>query len=148
MISLDTPLVAPPGHLLVEREEMPLQRGRIHIPAGIRMSTRSCEAVVRSVGEGLVATPVEGGSSWRQPLRELFSEGDRVFLAAGAGRPIKLGLRGERTLYRITPSMVLARIVGEAATGIESKGIQPQEIADWEIEAASVIDEGEPEALR
>jgi hypothetical protein len=133
VIPVDARLDAPPGYLLVEREEMPLRRGRIHIPAAIRMSTRSCEAVVRSVG-------VRADDS--------FAEGDRVFLAAGAGRAIKLGLRGERTLYRIEPSVVLARIVGEAATGIESKGIQPQAIADWEIEAASAIDEGEPEALR
>lgn len=133
MIPVDAPLVAPPGYLLVERVAMATRRGRIIVPEGIKMSTRSCEAVVVSVGKGVYR-------GWQ--------EGDRVFLAAGVGRPIKLGVREERTVYRITTSMVLARIVANTEAGIENRGVAPQEIPAWEVEALSVIDEGEAEALR
>lgn len=174
MIPVDAQLVAPPGYLLVERVEMAVRRGRIIVPEGIKMSTRSCEAIVVSVGEGvnrdwrltIRAGSLDGidlnnlgpGEVIRSndpadfehspALRQPYREGDRVFLAAGVGRPIKLGVREERTVYRITDSMVLARIVADTEAGIESRGIPPQEIPAWEVEALSVIDEGEAEALK
>jgi hypothetical protein len=133
MIPLGAPLVAPPGYLLVEREEMPVKRGRIHLPAGILFSTRSSHARVVSVGEG---------------LEDEWAEDEAIYLSNAVGRPIHLGLRGERTLYRITPSVVLARIVGEVDQPIEYLGEGPAMIPEWEVEEASQINEGEPEALR
>lgn len=132
MIPVDATLLAPPLHLLVERIELPLQIGRIHLPANIRKSTRSCEATIVSVGAG---------------LQEEYREGETVLLSTNVGRDIKMGMREERKLYRVTPSMILARIQGDAPA-FANEGEALQGIPEWELEAHTDIDEGSPEALR
>lgn len=132
MIPVDANLAAPPRHLLVERLEMPLQIGRIALPANVRKSTRSSEATVVSVGAG---------------LENDYVVGEAVLLSTNVGRDIKMGLREERKLYRISPGMVLARILHEMPT-FENRGEAQQTIPGWEIAAHEGIDEGSPEALR
>lgn len=133
MIPVDAPLIAPRGHLLVEREEMPLRRGRIYLPPNMRFSTRANEAKIVAVGQGL-----EG--SW--------AVGESVYLSNAVGRALKLGVRGERTLYNVTPSLILARITGSLDQSIENRGEEPIPIPDWEFEERAAVNEGEPEALR
>lgn len=132
MIPVDAVLLAPPLHLLVERFELPLQIGRIHLPPKVRKSTRSCEATIVSVGAGLQGE---------------FTEGETVLLSTNVGRDIKMGFREERKLYRVTPSMILAKIEGEVPAFV-NRGEASQAIPEWEVEQQSYIDEGSPEALR
>lgn len=132
MIPADAALLAPVGHLLVERLEQPLMFGLIHRPPASVVSTRSTEAVVVSVGEG---------------VRGSYKPGEAVFLSTNVGRAISLGIRGEKKLHRITPHMILARITGEIE-GIESRGESGKAVEAWEVEEAMQIDEGSREALR
>ena len=136
MIPVDAQIYAPPGYLLVERAELPTRRGKIHFAPGIISSTRSYQGAVVSVGAG---------------LEEIFTEGEGVLLSTSVGRVINMGLREEKKLYRVEPSLILARLdldmLGEGA--VENKGETPQQGApDWEVEMRSEIGEGTPEALR
>lgn len=131
-IPVDAALLAPPLHLLVERVELPLRIGRIHLPPKVRKSTRSCEATIVSVGAG---------------IQDEYAEGETVLLSTNVGRDIKMGMREERKLYRVTPAMVLAGIEAEAPA-LANEGEAPQGIPEWEVEQQSYIDEGSPEALR
>ncbi len=74
-----------PGQAIVERLEMPLRRGKIYIPDGTLTSTRSSEAVVLAVGEGV----------------DVVAPGDGVLLAPSVSRSLNLG---HRTVSICTPS--------------------------------------------
>jgi co-chaperonin GroES (HSP10) len=89
-----------PGRLLVERLEMPIVRGRIYLPDGVRTKTRSSEAVIVSVGEG---------------VDERLSPGTQVLISPIAGRTITFGVREERKLVDISAGAVLAIIPPELA---------------------------------
>jgi hypothetical protein len=73
---------------------------------GYRGKTRSVEAVVVAIGEG-----VEG-----------FTPGERVLLAHASGDEIRFGQRGERSLWKVPPSAVLAKIHVE---GVTHEGMNP-----------------------
>lgn len=96
----------PPGWLLVERAEQPLRRGRIAIPESYRGKTRSVETVIVAVGSG-----VEG-----------FSRGERVLLAHSSGDEIRFGAREEKSLWKVSPSSVIAKIHAE---GVTHEGMHP-----------------------
>jgi len=97
-------LQAPPGSYLVERREMPVQRGRIYIPDGARLHTRSCEAEIIS-------------SSTDGP----FAEGDAVFLAGSVSKSFWIG---HRRLWVVLPGQIPARLLQEPAEVITpSEGI-------------------------
>lgn len=127
--------IAPPGLLLVERVEMPLQRGAIFLPAGVRTHTRSNEALIHSVGSG-----VQG-----------FEVGKRVLLEASVGRPVRFGLRNERTLWLINPEGVLADVLEE----VEGEGLAIDESPAKHVDHQRFADalekvhgEGDPGGLR
>lgn len=83
-----------PGRLLVKRLEMPLLRGRILLPESTRRGTRSAEATVESVGQG-----VQG-----------FERGDQVILSGIVGRVIRFGIREEVELLDLPASSVVAKL--------------------------------------
>ena len=121
---------APPGYLLVEREEMPSQKGPIWLPAGYRHHTLSATAVVASVGQG-----VEG-----------FEVGDRVLLSANAGRAVSVE---GRSLQRISPGQVLLRM----AEGVEGENegshmLRGFSEADLREEPEAKVEEGDRAGLR
>jgi hypothetical protein len=95
-----------PGWLLAERAEQPLRRGRVLLSEGYLGKTRSVEAVVVAVGEG-----VEG-----------FTAGERVLLAHASGDEIRFGEREEKSLWKVPPSNVLAKIHVE---GVTHEGMNP-----------------------
>lgn len=131
MIPLEVELQAPSHYLLVERIETPLKRGRIWLSPNVQASTRSCRAEVVSIGAGL----------------EGYELGEGVLLSTNAGHAIHQGFREERTLYRVSPNMILARVAPDLL-GIENRGSEPQVLPEWEVEAHASVDEGSPEALR
>lgn len=123
-------LEAMPGSLLVRREEMPEKRGSVWLPAGFRFHTLSATAEVVHVGVG-----VEG-----------YSAGDRVLLAANAGRAVEVeGV----PLQRVFPSQVLLRMPagaeGENAGGHMLRGVSDAELHE---EPEARVEEGDPAGLR
>jgi co-chaperonin GroES (HSP10) len=132
---------APPAHLLVEREEMPLQRGKIHIPPSTRTQTRAHEALVRHVGSG-----VQG-----------FAPGERVLLTSMVlGRSIAFGIHPCRTLWLVTPGQILCKLKAEPEEGetLRNYGSHPLESWAASPELAEpdtgevVLDEGDSRGLR
>jgi hypothetical protein len=83
-----------PGRLLVKRLEMPLLRGRILLPESTRRGTRSAEATVQSVGQGV----------------QDFQAGDQVILSGIVGRVIRFGLREEVELLDLPATAVVAKL--------------------------------------
>jgi hypothetical protein len=134
-------VTAPAGHLLVEREEMPLKRGKIHIPPNSRTQTRAHEAVVVHVGAG-----VEG-----------FEPGERVLLTTMVlGRSIAFGIHPCRTLWLVTPSQVLCKLRGEPEEGKMLTNQGGHALAHWQESpiltepetGGPALDEGDPRGLR
>jgi co-chaperonin GroES (HSP10) len=132
---------SPPWHLLVERCEMPLQRGRIHIPANSRTQVRAHEATVFSVGEGVAG----------------FKLGESVLLTTMvAGRSVAFGPRGERTLWLVTPGQVLAKLREELPDGRSLFNEGEHSMQHWQeapvltqaVPAEPALDEGDPRGLR
>jgi co-chaperonin GroES (HSP10) len=132
---------APPAHLLVEREEMPLQRGKIVIPPNTRTQTRAHEAVVVHVGAG-----VEG-----------FEPGERVLLTTMVlGRSVAFGIHPCRTLWLVTPSQVLCKLRGEPEEGKMLTNQGEHALAHWQESpiltepetGGPALDEGDPRGLR
>lgn len=122
-------LGAPPGYMLVEREEMPTTKGPIWLPAGYRHHTLSATAVVVSVG-----LFVDG-----------FEAGDRVLLSANAGKGVEVG---GRTLLRILPTQVLLRMPegeGENEGSHMLRGYSPADLAE---EPEAKVEEGDTAGLR
>lgn len=131
-LSLANTAQAQPGYLLVERVEQPVRRGRIQIPDSYRGRTRAVEAFIVSVGRGVSA----------------FGEGERVLLAHASGDEIRFGVRGERSLWKVPPSTVLARIYGEDE--ISHEGVDPTThlrdvVPDYDD---PLWEEGDPRGLR
>ena len=123
---------APPGCLVVERDEMPTMHGILYVPAGVRYRTLSSTARVVAVGAG-------SPSAYRV--------GTPVVLTASAGRPIYFGRAGaERTLVRIAPSGVLL-ILRESVESV-NEGHQPGALPLPEDPYPERIDAGDPRALR
>jgi hypothetical protein len=83
-----------PGRLLVKRLEMPLLRGRILLPESTRRGTRSAEATVQSVGQGV----------------QDFQIGDQVILSGIVGRIIRFGIREEVELLDLPATAVVAKL--------------------------------------
>jgi len=132
---------APPGRLLVEREEMPLRRGKIHIPEGIRTSTRAHEATVVHTGAS-----VEG-----------FAPGERVLLTTMVlGRSIAFGIHPCRTLWLVTPSQILCKLAAEPEEGQILDNCGEHRLAHWHespvltdpVDHAPILDEADPGGLR
>jgi hypothetical protein len=124
--------IPPPGHLLVERAEKPLLRGRIIIPDGSNAATRSAEAEV--VGAA------------RDTSR--FAEGDGVLLGGGVGRSIPFGLRGERVFYRCTPRQILGRLEGKLTETVTPEESAARHAADIMQPVEAALDEGDPRLPR
>lgn len=125
----ESSLGAPPGYMLVEREEMPTTKGPIWLPAGYRHHTLSATAVVVSVG----------------PFVQGFEAGDRVLLSANAGKSV--GVEG-RSLLRILPTQVLLRMPegeGENEGSHMLRGYSPADLAE---EPEAKVEEGDSAGLR
>lgn len=124
-------LQAPPGSYLVERREMPIQRGRIYIPDGVNLHTRSCEAEV-------ISSSADGGP---------FAEGDAVFLAGSVSKSFWIG---HRRLWVVLPGQIPARLLADPADVISpSEGISAgmaDLLAGQDLD--SRFDEGDPRAPR
>jgi len=95
-------LQAPPGSYLVERREMPVIRGRIIIPDGVNLHTRSSEAEISAVGPG-----TDGP----------FALGDGVFLAGNVSKSFWVG---RRRLWVCLPGQIPARLLAEPEAGLEA----------------------------
>lgn len=118
------------GMLLVERAEMPLMRGKIHLPPGTKKHTKAQEAVVRDVGVGVAG----------------FEPGDRVQLANQGGRGIPFGPRGERELCQVSPRAVLGkyREAPEKQVLAEPRGfLLPSEMLEEALAPDHRLDEGD-----
>jgi hypothetical protein len=134
---LDHELVAklepPPGHLLVKRLEVPVRRGRIIIPDGVKVQTRSSEAIVLSAG-------ADAGDRFRS--------GDHVFLAGTVSRAFSVGLHDDTEVTRVTPGMIQGRLYVQTEHPIERepefegvmKEVQP------ELDDSGKFLEGDPRA--
>lgn len=123
-------LQAPPGSYLVERREMPIQRGRIYIPDGVNLHTRSCEAeIIDSSADGP------------------FAEGDAVFLAGSVSKSFWIG---HRRLWVVLPGQIPARLLAEPADVISpSEGVSAgmaDLLANQDLDVR--YDEGDPRAPR
>jgi hypothetical protein len=103
-----------PGQLLVERLEMPVQRGRIILPNRAR-DVKSAEAVVVAPGVGLA---------------DEFPAGTVVVLSSSVQRDIQLGFPVERVLYVCRPSQILA-IVRSAGEEVEVGVDDEHHLARW-----------------
>ncbi len=125
-------LQAPPGAHLVERLEMPVQRGRIIIPDGINLHTRSSEATV--IASGLTCLD--------------FWPGDTVFLAGSVSRSFWVG---HRRLWVVTPQQIPAKLLPErpdvalAADEGTTAGMQDFTMG---LDADAALDEGDPRSPR
>lgn len=128
--------LARPQYLLIERAEMPLKRGAIHVPPGARTHTRATEAVIHDVGAA-----VRG-----------FAPGERIQLAGQGGKRIPFGTHGERELWAVPPSNVLAKYkeAPPDAVVLGNQGFAaPQALLeDAFSDAALVLDEGDRKGLR
>lgn len=93
-------LEPPPGHLLVERAEAPVERGRITIPDGVSTATRSHEAEILA-------------SAVTQSRR--FEVGETVFLGPSVRKGFAVGLRADRKILRCTEPEILGHVKGEMA---------------------------------
>lgn len=94
-------LQAPPGSYLVERREMPVTRGRIIIPDGVNVHTRSSEAEIMD-------SSVPGGP---------YALGEGVFLA---GNVSKSFWAGRHRFWVCLPGQIPARLLAEPETGLEA----------------------------
>lgn len=124
---------AVPGHLLVERAEKPLVRGRIIIPDGTNAATRSAEVEVVSVG---------------QDVQGCFKVGDGALLGGGVGRSVSFGLRDERRFYKATPRQVLGLLDEPLAQVTVPEESQFRHASDIMQPEEVVLDEGDPRAPR
>lgn len=159
------------GMLLVERAEMPLMRGKIHLPPGTKKHTKAQEAVVRSVGRSGLARRrrrLTRTERWRVRLEDIlgplwpfrrvsrfeavlestagFEPGDRVQLANQGGRGIPFGPRGERELCQISPRAVLGkyREAPEGQVLAEPRGfLLPSEMLEEALAPDHQLDEGD-----
>lgn len=115
MIPLDTPLSPPPGYLLVERLENPLQRGRIIIPDWERHRASDVAVVLSSSVED-------------------YTPGDHILLGASVTRSIHLGERGEKVVRRVAAAQVLARVHPESRIINEGSDLAAVEVPAYEID--------------
>lgn len=123
-------LEAPPGRYLVERREMPVERGRIIIPDGVNLNTRSCEAEV-------ISSSVDGP----------FQPGDGVFLAGSVSKSFWVG---HRRLWVVLPGQIPARLLEEPSEPLrpaEGVSVGMMDLLVNEDRDAAV-DEGDPRGRR
>jgi hypothetical protein len=120
-------LMAPLGYLLTERAEMPISRGRIIIPDGINLHTRSSEARVVAC------------SSAESP----FKSGDDVFLAGSVSKSILCG-KGRR-VWLTKPRQIPARILAHPEEMIEKDEAHTVGMHDFNqaINDSPGLDEGD-----
>lgn len=123
------------GKILVERVEMPIRRGRIHLPDSARVHVRSTEVLIRSIG-----ADVEG-----------FEVGERRLITHAVGDEIRFGDRGEIRLWQIDPDMTIATVQVEDER-LRSYGDDP--LRDTEVlsqvdhQETRAYDEGDRRSLR
>lgn len=134
--------VAPPGYLLVERVEMPIERGLVLLPDGARVHVRSNEAIVRSIGRGVVWSDIDPEGFWL---------GQRITINGPLGDELRFGARGEVRLWKISPDMTQATVnVEEASLRVEGEdALRSADLS--EIPPAPdvpVVSEGDPRGLR
>lgn len=133
---------APPGYLLVMREEMPVQARGLWLPDGYRNHTLSGTAKIVS-GELLWIEPFGHNTG----LLSTFGPGTYCLLTASAGKPIVFGYGGKtRTLARITPGQILAVLTKKVETKAENAPPLPLD-ADA-MNYGNTFDVGDPKALR
>lgn len=127
-------LNASPGFMLVERAEMPIHRGRIIIPDGVNVHTRSSEAEVIAVG------------TQESP----YKEGDNVFLAGSVSKSFNCGPGFARRFWRCTPQQIPARILQEPAEPIvaENNPLAGMKELRQQVDHDRAWDEGDPRAVR
>lgn len=125
-----------PGKLFVRRVEQPTMRGRLYLPDGAenyRRMTRSQEAFVTAVGEGVAYEP-----------------GQRVLLAETVGREVHFGFRGEVRFLEISPYQILA-VLREAPEQPLTLQADPLRGVEGELVEAGLqearFDEGSAEGL-
>lgn len=134
---------APPGYLLVEREEMPIQARGLWLPDGYRNHTLSGTAKIIS---GKLHHPEVFPNNGR-PFHVVYGPGTYVLLTASAGKPIVFGYGGTtRTLARITAGQILAVLTGKLETKAENAPPVPLD-ADL-LNYGNTFDAGDPKALR
>lgn len=119
---------APPGYVLVERNEMPMYNGHIILPDTHRKRTLSATATVLTGPRA----------------------GKTVILTSSAGRPVTFGVPGEmKKLVRVLPSHILA-VLNDDATELKT------EVGGYRSDAMPIatdpypeaFDEGDPRGLR
>lgn len=126
-----------PGWVLVERVEMPITRGRIHLPDSVSVHVRSNEVLVRSVGD--------------DPAADHLRVGQRCYLGGAIGDKLRFGDRGETQLWRVPPDCLLGEIVGDEAPPLQPEdpeallSVSPLPSA-WEGD--EVYDEGDSRGIR
>lgn len=120
-----------PGQALVERLEMPVQRGRIILPTRTR-DVKSAEAVV-------VASAIDG-----------LPTGTVVLLSSSVQRSISFGFPSERMLYVCRAGQILARVASqgdEVDVGVDDEHhLARWRDTDYERLSARGIHEGDPDA--
>lgn len=121
----------PPGRMFVEVVELPIVRGKIHIPDGFNTHTRSSEAVVLK------------GAGGYEPEDHVLLYG----LAAMKG--LQFGPRAERTLYLIHPAQVVARIHA-GPEGVDVRPVDGRKERGLGVlaDTPEAFDEGDPRGLR
>lgn len=156
--------VAPPGYLLVQRVEMPIERGLVLLPDGARVHVRSNEAIVRSIGRGVVKRPEQievrdDGEGCLSVLdyedvvawQEGFWIGQRITINGPLGDELRFGDRGEVRLWKIAPDNTQATVNIEDAS-LRVDGEDPLRSADLsEVPPppdVPEVSEGDPGGLR
>lgn len=147
--------VAPPGYLLVQRVEMPIERGLVLLPDGARVHVRSNEAIVRSIGRGVLTRfrEVNPGPGWQLSdyNPEGFWIGQRITINGPLGDELHFGERGEVRLWKIAPDNTQATVNVEDDS-LRVEGEDPLRSADLsEIPPppeVPQVSEGDPRGLR
>ncbi len=128
-------VVAAPGSVLIERDDLQkAYSGILLLSNDYKKYTLGSCATIISVGYG-----VEG---WQR--------GDRVLLAATAGRPIEFGeYRADRTLWKVNPTAIMLHL--DVETDAKHLGSHPaRSLSDEQLsgEVPMGRPEGDREGLR
>lgn len=92
-----------PGTVLAERAAQPITRGLIFVPDGVRLSSRSSEAILWDVASDVAC----------------FDPGERVFLAGSVSRSIPLGRREDIVLWVLRPREITGKVLVDPEREIE-----------------------------
>jgi len=128
---------APPGKILVIRDEVALRVAGIWLPQGYRAHTRRAIATVLSIGPG---------------CPEVAAVGERVLLAPSTGKKMVFGYtkNDEVEVWAIPPYSILAVLSGDADAvhGKPKPGKDDAYIVSADGEPEDRFDEGDPRGLR